>query len=124
MSDQKLRRSAMDYWPRLRLTVHDDLAAFEKFAAAPPATRRWLFSTKGERPHFDADFRDGDWLVVASYDGSIRALVPTGNPLRAPIASPTCAEPPDAGCCDAGRSPASALMLAFVVGVMLSRRRR
>ena len=24
LSDQNLRRSAMDYWPRLRLTVHDD----------------------------------------------------------------------------------------------------
>ena len=28
LSDQKLKRSAMDYWPRLRLTVHDDNEAF------------------------------------------------------------------------------------------------
>src|SRR5580698_4080995 len=31
LSDRNLRRSAMDYWPRLRLHVHDDADAF--FAA-------------------------------------------------------------------------------------------
>ena len=28
LSDKNLRRSAMDYWPRLRLTVHDDSDTF------------------------------------------------------------------------------------------------
>ena len=27
LSDKELKRSAMDYWPRLKLTVHDDDAA-------------------------------------------------------------------------------------------------
>ena len=66
----------------------------------------------------------GDWLVVASYDGSIRALVPTATPLRTPIASPTCTEPPDAGCCDAGRTPATTLVLVFIVGLLLRKTRR
>jgi outer membrane protein assembly factor BamB len=66
----------------------------------------------------------GDWLVVASYDGSIRALVPTTKPLRMPIASPTCTEAPAAGCCDTGRDPASVFTLAFAVGALLLRRRR
>jgi outer membrane protein assembly factor BamB/predicted phosphodiesterase len=66
----------------------------------------------------------GDWLVIASYDGSLRALVPTAKPLRTPIASPTCAEPPDAGCCDAGRTPASTLVLVLVVGLLLPRGQR
>ena len=30
LSDRQLKRSAMDYWPRLRLTVHDDNEAFFK----------------------------------------------------------------------------------------------
>src|SRR6478752_6329902 len=42
LSDQKLKRSAMDYWPRLKLTVHDDTGSF--FLAAG-GSRRWLFST-------------------------------------------------------------------------------
>src|SRR5579871_3094531 len=62
LSDRNLRRSAMDYWPRLRLTVHDDTAAF--LAQSDRAGgRRWLFSTKGDVLLWDGDFRDGDWLL-------------------------------------------------------------
>ena len=60
LSDKQLKRSAMDYWPRLKLTVHDDAAAF---LAAVGGGRMWLFSTKGERGLWHADFHDGDWLV-------------------------------------------------------------
>ena len=63
LSDRELRRSAMDYWPRLRLTVHDDTPAFLKSAAD---ARLWLFSTRGEHSHWQADFRDGDFLVFGS----------------------------------------------------------
>src|SRR5881227_1931223 len=52
LSDRELRRSAMDYWPRLKLTVHDDDAAFFAAAGAPaPASgKMWLFTSKGKRP--------------------------------------------------------------------------
>lgn len=63
LGDKELRRSAMDYWPRLRLTVHDDT---EALLAAAPAPSRWLFSSKGSRPLWDARFSDGDWLVFGS----------------------------------------------------------
>ncbi|MGB7159823.1 MAG: tRNA (cytidine(34)-2'-O)-methyltransferase [Tepidisphaeraceae bacterium] len=63
LSDRELKRSAMDYWPRLKLTVHDDDAAF--FAALGDG-RPWLFTSKGERSLWDATFADGDWLVFGS----------------------------------------------------------
>ena len=63
LSDRELKRSAMDYWPRLKLTVHDDDAAF---FAAVGADRVWLFTSKAERSLWEADFRDGDWLVFGS----------------------------------------------------------
>jgi tRNA (cytidine/uridine-2'-O-)-methyltransferase len=63
LSDRELRRSAMDYWPRLRLTVHDDTAAL--LALSTPA-RRWMLSSRGERSVWDAAFADGDWLVFGS----------------------------------------------------------
>src|SRR5215213_8798524 len=62
LSDAKLRRSAMDYWPRLKLTVHDDLAAFETHLSAD-RDRAWLLTSKGERSMWSADFRDDDWLI-------------------------------------------------------------
>ncbi len=64
LSDKNLRRSAMDYWHRLKLIVHDDTAAF--LAHAGPAARLWMFDSTGARGLWDADFRDGDWLVFGS----------------------------------------------------------
>ena len=63
LSDRALRRSAMDYWPRLKLTVHDDVETF--FRAVGPA-RAWLFTSKAERPLWDVDFADADWLVFGN----------------------------------------------------------
>jgi tRNA (cytidine/uridine-2'-O-)-methyltransferase len=79
LGDKELRRSAMDYWPRLRLTVHDDTAAL---LAAAPADRRWMFSSKGERPLWDAEFSDGDWLVFGSETHGIAESVLADHALR------------------------------------------
>jgi tRNA (cytidine/uridine-2'-O-)-methyltransferase len=63
LSDRELKRSAMDYWPRLQLTVHDDLAAFLEVVKDQ---RIWLLTSKVERSLWEADFRDGDWLVFGN----------------------------------------------------------
>lgn len=63
LSDRQLKRSAMDYWPRLKLTVHDDTSSFLRTVGRDPF---WLFSSKAARSHFDAGFRDGDWLIFGS----------------------------------------------------------
>ncbi len=63
LSDKQLRRSAMDYWPRLRLTVHDDLAAFLQ---AMNQSRLWFFSSKAGRTLWQAQMHDGDCLVFGS----------------------------------------------------------
>ncbi|HEV8290548.1 MAG TPA: TrmH family RNA methyltransferase, partial [Tepidisphaeraceae bacterium] len=34
LSDRQLKRAAMDYWQRLKLTVHDDLEAFLKIVGS------------------------------------------------------------------------------------------
>src|SRR4249920_3385654 len=63
LSDTELKRSAMDYWPRLKLTLHDDLEAFLAQLADAP---RWFFSTKGTKSFWQADYRDGDWLILGN----------------------------------------------------------
>ena len=44
LSDKQLRRSAMDYWPRLRRTVHDDRDEFLSRVNDQP---RWFFDSAG-----------------------------------------------------------------------------
>lgn len=80
LSDRELKRSAMDYWPRLKLTVHDDDAAF---LTAVGAERVWLFTSKGERSLWEADFRDGDWLVFGSETRGIDPAIVAARPGRA-----------------------------------------
>jgi tRNA (cytidine/uridine-2'-O-)-methyltransferase len=63
LSDQNLRRSAMDYWPRLSLTIHDDN---DSFFASMKGVRLCLFTSKAVRPFWDADFAEGDCLVFGS----------------------------------------------------------
>ena len=87
LSDQKLKRSAMDYWPRLQLTVHDETDAFLDAVAD---ARAWFFSTSGEVSLWDAEIADGDWLVFGSetrgIDRGILASHP-GRTVRIPQAS-------------------------------------
>jgi tRNA (cytidine/uridine-2'-O-)-methyltransferase len=68
LSDRELRRSAMDYWHKLKLTMHDDTTAFFR---AVGEERFWLFSTKGSKSLWEANFEDGDWLIFGSETGGI-----------------------------------------------------
>jgi tRNA (cytidine/uridine-2'-O-)-methyltransferase len=79
LSDHKLKRSAMDYWPRLKLTLHDDTESFLAGAAASP---RWWFSTTGTVSLWEADFQDGDWLVFGSETHGIDRSILAANPDR------------------------------------------
>jgi tRNA (cytidine/uridine-2'-O-)-methyltransferase len=63
LSDRELRRSAMDYWPRLKLTLHDDTRAF---FACMSGRRFWLFTSKSNRSFWEADFASGDCLVFGN----------------------------------------------------------
>jgi tRNA (cytidine/uridine-2'-O-)-methyltransferase len=68
LSDRAVRRSAMDYWPRLKLKVHDDT---DSFFAAVGSGKFWLFSTRGTRSFWDVSFSDGEWLVFGSETAGI-----------------------------------------------------
>jgi tRNA (cytidine/uridine-2'-O-)-methyltransferase len=77
LSDRQLRRSAMDYWPRLRLTVHDDTAAFFRYIRGG---RLWLCSSGGRRSLWQADFRDGDWIIFGSESRGIDPAILAAYP--------------------------------------------
>src|SRR3954452_6529538 len=77
LSDQSLRRSAMDYWPRLRLTVHDE---DQSFFTAMTGRRLWCFDGAGARPLWDARFTDDDVLVFGSETRGIDPAMLRANP--------------------------------------------
>jgi tRNA (cytidine/uridine-2'-O-)-methyltransferase len=79
LGDRQLRRSAMDYWPRLRLVVHDDTEALFRAVGGDPI---WLLSSKGERSVWDAEFEDGDWLIFGSETHGIEESILARHPTR------------------------------------------
>jgi MYXO-CTERM domain-containing protein len=65
----------------------------------------------------------GDWIVIASYDGTVRALRQTSAERR-PTVAETCTKPVAHGCCQAGAADASPLGFALVLAYARRRRRR
>lgn len=72
LSDAKLRRAGLDYWPRLNHAVHDDL---DSFLESTKDRRRWFFDSSGTTSLFDADFEDGDLLCLGSETRGIAPAV-------------------------------------------------
>jgi outer membrane protein assembly factor BamB len=99
-------------------------------AAVEGATGVELWKTSLGAPIVSAPAPAGDYLVVATFDGVVRAFVPAPATTPSPLpacepAAATVLETDDmaaAGCCDAGSS--NALLLGFAVAIPLARRRR
>lgn len=58
---KEIRRSGLDYWPKLKLTVHEGFAAFE--ATLPRDASLLLFSTHAETSFWDAPYREDSYLL-------------------------------------------------------------
>lgn len=60
LDEKSLRRAGLDYWPYVKLEIHESLEDFlEKYGDH----RMWLSTTKGEKLYTEADFHDEDMLL-------------------------------------------------------------
>ena len=60
LDEKSLRRAGLDYWPYVRLEVHE---SFEEFLDKYSGRRMWLSTTKGDKLYTEADFRDEDMIL-------------------------------------------------------------
>lgn len=60
LDNKRLRRAGLDYWPHVRLCVHDDFAAIEQTF---PRDKMFLLTKKAEATYTDARFVPGSVLV-------------------------------------------------------------
>jgi len=87
-----------------------------------------LWQTRLGTPVLGGFAVSGDWLVVASYDGTVRGLARAATEPRA-LAPQACEPATGGGCCDAGGDPTGALAgaglgLVTLAAVAARRRRR
>ena len=60
IDDRSLKRAGLDYWPFVKLEVHESL---EEFLQKYPGRRMYLATTKGTHRHTDVSFRDEDMIL-------------------------------------------------------------
>lgn len=61
ITDKNLKRSGLDYW--VHLDWHQYQNVEEWMAQIPNKSRVFLMSSHAEKSYYDAEFKDGDWLV-------------------------------------------------------------
>lgn len=60
IEEKALRRAGLDYWPYVKLEVHE---SFEDFLKKYEGRRMWLSTTKADKLYTDADFKDEDMIL-------------------------------------------------------------
>lgn len=96
------KRAVMDYWEALELHRH---VAYADFRAATAGRPVWMFTTRGERSFWDAEYRPGDVLLFGPESRGLPQELLQREPercLRIPL-----------------REPARSLNLATAVGIAL-----
>lgn len=91
IDDRSLKRAGLDYWPFVKLQVHESLEAFMQ--KGPGQRRIFLATTKGRRLYTEAAYRDEDMIlfgretaglptdfIEANQDKTIR--IPMGEDVR------------------------------------------
>ncbi len=68
IDDKHVRRAGLDYWPDLKLKVHDSLSAFLSYSRG--ASYRFL-STKAENCYADVVYGKDDYIVFGPEDAGL-----------------------------------------------------
>lgn len=62
LDEKQVKRAGLDYWPHVDLRVWPDWQTFER--ALPGLGEAWFFSTKAQRPFWDAPLAATDHTVL------------------------------------------------------------
>ncbi|NHF60854.1 tRNA (cytidine(34)-2'-O)-methyltransferase [Flavobacteriaceae bacterium TP-CH-4] len=60
LSDKRLKRAGLDYWPHLSLFIYEDI---HEFFGRQSDKKMVYLSSHGKQNHWDIDFEDGMFLV-------------------------------------------------------------
>ena len=60
IDDKSLKRAGLDYWPYVKLEVHESL---DEFMSEYEGRRMWLATTKGGQNYTDVSYQDEDMIL-------------------------------------------------------------
>ncbi len=61
ITDKRVKRAGLDYWPELELTIHDNINNW--LDQVKDMSRLFLFTSNAEKSYHHIKFQKGDWLV-------------------------------------------------------------
>lgn len=65
LSDRYLKRAGLDYWPHVKLTVHESIESF--YQGQQELGGRLLgFTTRGRCSYLEYPYQENDWLLFGS----------------------------------------------------------
>ena len=70
LDEKSLRRAGLDYWPYVKLEIHDSLGEFLQIYEG---RRMWLSTTKGGRYYTEAEFQDEDMILMGKETAGLPA---------------------------------------------------
>ncbi|HWB19243.1 MAG TPA: tRNA (cytidine(34)-2'-O)-methyltransferase [Phycisphaerales bacterium] len=68
MSEKARRRAGLDYWHMVDCREHE---TWQQFLETEKPSRLWLYTTKSTRPHWEADFQKGDFLLFGKESAGV-----------------------------------------------------
>ncbi len=68
MDEKARRRAGLDYWDLVDCVEH---ASWQTFLQTEQPARLWLYTTKSHRPHWQATFQHGDYLLFGQENGGV-----------------------------------------------------
>jgi len=87
INDKYLKRAGLDYWPSVKLEIHDSFREVEERYK----DRRFFFATtKARRRYTDFSFRDGDFFVFGKETAGLPESILQAHPeqlMRIPMGS-------------------------------------
>ena len=69
IDEKAVRRAGLDYWEKLDLHVWESIEEF--FDKNKITNNAYFATTKTDRPYFEADFKDGDFIFFGSETAGI-----------------------------------------------------
>jgi len=69
INDKMLRRSGLDYWPRLNVTEYMDINDF--YSKVPDTSHIYYATTKAHHRYTDVAFQDGDYIMFGKESAGI-----------------------------------------------------
>ena len=88
IDDRSLKRAGLDYWPFVKLEVHESL---EEFLHSYEGRRMYLATTKGVHRHTDVQFQDEDMILFGRETKGLPDFIAKHqeNTLRIPMSADT-----------------------------------